>query len=96
MSDKKKHLGIEETLDIFDYADVVLEKLVYHKSDDGKIDGGEITSTMVTTVPDAVQAIIGAGDVQAELKDLDKEELITIANRGAKLAQCLVALFTKK
>ena len=93
MSEKK--LTIEETLDVYDYADVVVKKLAEHKADDGKIDGGEITSTLVSTVPSAVKAIVGAGDVSAELKDLDNEELMILATRGAALAQALVALFTK-
>ena len=97
MSEENAGPGIklDESLDVFNYADIVLEKLKEHKDDDGKIDGGEITSTMVTTVPEAVKAIVGAGEVGDELKNLNQEEMLIVATRGANLAKALLALFTK-
>jgi hypothetical protein len=97
MSEKTEGPGIQldESLDVFNYADIVVEKLQEHKGDDGKISGSEITSTMITTVPDAVKAVVGAGEVGDELKHLNDEERMIVATRGANLARALVALFTK-
>jgi hypothetical protein len=88
-------LTIKETLDMYDYADAVIQKLTEHKGDDGKIDGGEVTSTLASTLPQAVKAIVGSGEVKAEMGDLDEEELLIIATRGAALAQALVSLFVE-
>lgn len=74
--------GIDETMDVVEFASAVVDSLAKHKADDGKIDGSEIATTLVTSAPEAVSAMVGAGDIKDELKDLsdaEKDKLIAAA-----------------
>lgn len=70
----KRRYGISETLDAVDYLEAVKKKLHEHKSDDGKISTGEIANTMITTAPESIKALVGSGDIDDELRDLNGEE----------------------
>jgi hypothetical protein len=90
-------VGIEETKDVIEYAGAVVDKLTEHKADDGKIDGAEITSTLVSTVPAGVRAVAGSGDIKEELakgnlSDEEKDELLALA---MPVLMNLIGLFVK-
>ncbi len=74
MGEEKNKYGIEETLDLVEFAGKLVDALAESKSDDGKIDGAEIATTLVKSAPAAVSAIVGAGDISKELKELSDEE----------------------
>lgn len=91
MVDKK--MGIEEIRDLLNLGESVVEDLEKHKSDDGKIDGMEITQTMVGNIPESIKAYIGYDKIDDEFKDLDSEEAMEIAKRGTAILQKLIKLF---
>ena len=92
MSDKH---GIEETMDLVAFAEKVVESLIAHKADDGKIDGGEIASTLVTSTPAAIAAMVGAGKIDDELKDLSDEEKDKLIAAAMPVLLKMVGMFVK-
>lgn len=63
-----------ETSDIVEFVDNVVEDLVKHISDDGKIDGFEITQTVIENAPGAVKASMGSAKVIAEYQSAPQED----------------------
>lgn len=92
MSDKH---GIEETLDVVEYAGKVVDSLAQHKADDGKIDTTEIVSTIATTTPAGISALVGSGDIDDELKDLSEEEKTELLSKSMPVLLKLVGMFVK-
>lgn len=87
--------GIEETMDLVEFADKLVSSLKAHKDDDGKIDGAEIASTLVSSAPAAISAMVGASDISAELKDLTDEERQKLIAAVMPVLQNLVGMFVK-
>ena len=87
--------GIEETKDLIAFAEKIIDSLAAHKADDGTIDGSEIASTLVTTAPAAISAMVGAGDISKELKDLSDEERSALIAQALPVLQKLVGMFVK-
>lgn len=96
MGSEVKKLGIEESKEVLAFCDSLVDDLLRHKSDDGKIDGYEITQTLIGNLPAAVRAGTGAGEVQAELKDLSPEEQEELVGMSMVLAMKIVSLVTGK
>lgn len=92
---EEKKYGIDETMDLVEYAAKVVKSLKAHKSDDGKIDGAEIASTLVSSAPAAVSALVGSSDISEELKDLSSEERDKLVAACLPVVQDLVSLFIK-
>ena len=82
--------GIEETKDLIAFAEKIIDSLAAHK-----IDGSEIASTLVTTAPAAISAMVGAGDISKELKDLSDEERSALIAQALPVLQKLVGMFVK-
>ena len=75
--DEKVKVGIKETTELIDAVDALVVDLE-EKSKDGKLSLGEIA----TAIPEVVTVVKEAEDFDAikeELKDLDREELETLA-----------------
>lgn len=88
--------GIEETMDLVEFCDKIVTSLAAHKADDGTIDGTEIATTMVKAAPAAISAMVGAGDISKELKDLSNEEREKLVDASMPVLLKLVAMFTGK
>lgn len=87
-----KH-GINECMDVVNYAEALVAQLHAKKADDGKIDGAEIAGALTTTAPAGIKAIWGAGDIPAELGDLSDEEKEKLVNKAMPVLINLVKLF---
>jgi len=85
--------GIDETMDLVEFAAKIVGSLAGHKADDGKIDGAEIASTLVTSTPAGISAMVGAGDISAELKDLDDAEREKLLGAAMPVLMELVKMF---
>jgi len=70
---EQKH-GIDESMDVVNYASAVAKELQKHYGDDGKIDASEIRSTLASTATAGMGAVWGSWDVPAELGELSAEE----------------------
>jgi len=92
-SEQKESYGIEETMDVILYGKAIVEKLKEHKGDDGKIDGGEIASTLVTTAGAGIAAIVGSGKITLEAKDYSPEEKDRLLEEALPILQGLASLF---
>ena len=91
MADEVK-IGITETTEILDFATAMVEDLANYKADDGKIDGAEWLQAALGNAPAAASAIMGAGEVKAELADLDEAESKVLAEKGVALSLALMKL----
>lgn len=85
--------GIEETMDLVEFATKLVESLAAHKADDGTIDGAEIASTMVSIMPAGISALVGAGDINKELKELSDEEREKLIAAAMPVLMALVKMF---
>jgi len=93
MEDEENKMGLDQTMDAFNYANMVLDKLKEHKDDDGKIDAAEIGSTFVSTFPAGVMAYAGSDQIDDEMKDLNSDEVMQMAMEGAQLMKKILSLF---
>lgn len=87
--------GIEETMDLVEFADKIVKSLAAHKADDGKIDGAEIASTLVSAAPAAISAMVGSGDISDELADLSDEEREQLIQAAMPVLMALAGMFFK-
>lgn len=71
MSEEK--IGIEETMELVVAVREVVQDVIGHM-EDGKVDGFEVTRTLVGNAASIMRAMNGVGEVPAELKDLDESE----------------------
>jgi len=85
--------GIDETMDLVEFAAKLVESLAAHKADDGRIDGAEIASTLVSSTPAGISAMVGAGDIDDELKDLSDEEKEKLISAAMPVLMGLVKMF---
>ena len=90
---EKVVMGIEQTLDVFEYANKLLDSFIASKKDDGKVDKKEIMIALLSSIPEAVKAYAGSSQIDDELNDMSSEEMMKIAQEGSKLAKKLVDLF---
>lgn len=86
---------IKETMEVFDYANKMLDSLKEKKADDGKIDTAEIAMAFAGNLPSGIRAYMGSGDIDDELKDLDDKEMMKLAMEGSKLAKKILNLVMK-
>ena len=94
MNDKPENkYTIDETLEVITYADVILEKLIAAKANDGKIDGGEIAASLAASAPEGVKALWGSWSVPKELGDLTPEETKTLLEASFPVVAKLFGLF---
>lgn len=87
--------GIEESMDLVEFVGKVVDSLAEHKADDGKIDGGEIASTLVGSTPKAIAAMVGAGQISDELKDLSDEERAKLVDAAMPILLKMAGMFIK-
>jgi len=66
--------SMPETSDVLKFADDVIEDVVKHVSDDGKIDGFEITQTVLENTPGAIKAGVGASKILEEYQSAPSED----------------------
>lgn len=85
-------MDVKESLELLEYAEKLVDKLVEHKSDDGKIDMGEWVDAVLSSAPEGAKAFSGVGLVPAELKDLDQEEARLLAVKGSQVAMKVMKL----
>lgn len=85
--------GIKEMSEILDCATTLVNDLVAAKAADGKIDWSDVIALAIKDAPQAVQAVLGAGEAFAEAKDLDAAEAKVIAEKGLALGLAVVKLF---
>lgn len=88
--------GIEESMDVLEFADVLFLKMHEAKDDDGKIDTMEVVSMLVSTMPESIGAFVGADEIDDELKDLDKEEKDVLLKKAMEVVRNAVSLFAGK
>jgi len=88
-------MGIDETKDLVNFVKALVDKLEEHKRDDGIIDTAEIAGTLVTSAPAALSALVGAGDVAAELADLTPEEKEELNSMVIPILTKLASMFVK-
>lgn len=85
-------IGIAETKEVFSSLINILERAAKAKADDGKINVAEAIAMAIQSAPEVVKAVIGADQIKAEMKDLDKAEVEEIAILGVQLANAAMAL----
>ena len=95
MSGETKKVGIKETLEALDFLGDFVAEIAKHKKDDGKIDFGEWIKTAAEVAPEGVKAFLGAGEIQAEVKDLDEKEIGQIAEKAVGIAKKIGEVFAK-
>ena len=66
--------GIEETKDMLNYADAILDELYKAKQADGSLSTTDIIAAVANTAAKGVDAAWGAWEIPKEIKDLDEEE----------------------
>ncbi len=83
---------MKETKEVVDYLSEVLDDLAGHKSDDGVIDGYEVTQTILANLPAGIKAGAGADKLVSEYKDASEEEKEELYKDMAALALKLAAV----
>lgn len=83
---------IKNTAEVLDFSLHVVQAIAKAKSDDGKIDLADVFSIALGSASEAVQAVIGAKEIPAELKDLDLDEAKVLVAKSVALANAVVAL----
>lgn len=96
MEESKQKLGIEETLEVVRWLNLVAADLAEHMTDDGKLDGFEVTKTLLSNAPGAIKAFSGIDKVDDEIKDLDDSEKEQLVSEAMALVMSLVRTFYKK
>lgn len=86
-------MDIKETVEILDFAIDVLNDAAVAREDG--LSTLEVVKVAISNAPAAIRAAIGAGEVVAELGDLDDEELKIIADKGVELSKAVMAFFAK-
>lgn len=89
---EQKH-GIEESMDVLEFADALFLKMHEAKSDDGKISTMEVVSMMISTMPESISAASGSGDIDDELKELSQEERDLLLKKAMSVVRNAVSLF---
>ena len=84
--------GIKETSEVFGFANQVLEQLIKHKGDDGKISTDEWIQTMIGAMPAGIKAADGIEKMGKELADLDEKEIRLVADWGLALVVNILKL----
>lgn len=91
MSEEEKYP--EQTQDLLDYGTALVDALEEHKGDDGKIDSGEIISTVITTAPEGMAAVIGSSEISKEIKAMSQEQMEAALTDATDTLTRLVQLF---
>ena len=89
----ENRIGIEETRDLLEYAEKIVDKMLEAKSDDGKISKSEIISAVISTAPAGIQAFSGVDEVVEELKELSPEEQKEVVEKSILVVKKLIGLF---
>lgn len=89
---EQKH-GIEESMDVLEFADALFLKMHEAKDDDGKIGTMEVVSMMISTMPESISAVSGSGDIDDELKELSQEERDLLLKKAMSVVRNAVSLF---
>ena len=84
-------MDIKETLEIMDFLMGVVEDAADAK--EGGFDVMDVIKISIGNAPAAVKAAMGADQVVNEMKDLDKEEVKLLADKGVALAKALMKLY---
>lgn len=85
-------MDIKETTEMMDFATETINDAATKKENDGKIDLMEALQVAGENAPAAVKAVMGADKIDDELKDLDPEEIKTIAGKGLELTRAVTRL----
>jgi hypothetical protein len=88
-------VGIQETSEVLDFVTGLLADAAKAANDGDGLTTMEVIKLGITNAPAAVKAAVGASDVVAEVKDLDRAELEAIAEKALALSKAVMALFTK-
>lgn len=86
-------IGIKETEDLIKYVDSIADALVSAKKDDGKISSAEIAGIIVKTMPAGIRAVVGAGEIDDEIKDLDEKEKEELLEKSIAVMQKIAGMF---
>lgn len=87
MSEEKR--GVEELLDLIEGTTEIAKDLREHLDDDNRISALEWAQTAMENAPTIMSMINGIGDVDDELKDLDKEELKLVASKSVEMTRAV-------
>ena len=88
-------IGVKETMDVLVWVRELVTSLAEHASDDGKVDGFEITRTLLGSTPSAMAAFTGISEISRELKDLDLSEKERIMSEAVGIVLLLARTFYK-
>lgn len=88
----EKKMGLKDFNEAVDAATGVVEDLAEHRSDDGKISVLEAGQTLVENSSALVRAVMGAENIDDELKDIDAEEAKVVAAKSFKLVKAVMKL----
>lgn len=90
-----KKITVKETMEVLVWVREVAASLAEHMTDDGKIDGFEITRTLLGSTPSAMAAFSGIANIATELKDLDMSEKEQIMSEAVGIVLLLAKSFYK-
>jgi len=82
---KAAAIGVKETLEVFDFADAVIDAVRISKANDGKVDWRD-AGNFFTPGFKLMTAITGIEKVDDELVDLDAQEIAILESRITKYA----------
>lgn len=88
-------VGIQETVEVLDFVTGLLTDAAAAANDGDGLTTMEVIKVGITNAPAAVKAAMGAGEVVAEVKDLDRAELEVIADKSLALSKAVMSLFSK-
>lgn len=87
-------VGIQETVEVLDFLAALLEDAGKASNDGDGLTTIEVIKLGISNAPAAVRAAIGAGEVMAECKDLDRAEMEVVTEKCLAMAKAIMALFS--
>lgn len=85
--------GIQETVEVLDFATGLVNDAVKAKNDDDGLTTMELIKIGITNAPAGIKAAMGSGEIILEVKDLDRAELEMIAEKSLALSKAVMSLF---
>ena len=92
MTDK---YGIEDTMDVITYVQGLADE-IYMAMSDGDLDVSEVLSAIMSTAPTALNAFVGASNIDEELKDLSEDERKKVLTASLRVIQTFGRIFSSK